>query len=109
MSKPHAHPQAGQGPVVLDIGGNVGALVIRMPHHLEGAEVEIRPASSPGRTVPLRHVGVVARPVASGFVDSAVFDALTEGNYDIHVRPNGPVLLTAEVRAGEVTFADWPS
>jgi hypothetical protein len=32
---------AGQGSVVLDIGGDVGALVVTMPPELEGVEVEI--------------------------------------------------------------------
>jgi hypothetical protein len=93
---------------VLDIGGDVGALVIKMPHHLEGAEIEIRPVPPPAPSVPLRHVVVVARPVVGGFVNSAVFDALPEGRYDLHVRPDGLILLSAEVRAGAVTFADWP-
>jgi hypothetical protein len=104
----HHNAHAGQGPVVLDIGADVGALVVRMPHDLEGAEIEIRPLPPVARSVPLRHVGVVARPVASGHVHSAVFDALTAGRYELYVRPDGPVALRADVRAGEVTFADWP-
>ncbi len=35
------NPHAGQGSVVLDIGGDVGALVVTMPAELEGVEVEI--------------------------------------------------------------------
>jgi hypothetical protein len=35
---------AGQGAVVLDIGGDVGALVVRMPASLAGVEIEARPA-----------------------------------------------------------------
>lgn len=35
------NPPAGQGSVVLDIGGDVGALVVTMPPELEGVEVEI--------------------------------------------------------------------
>ena len=31
---------AGQGSVVLDIGGDVGALVVTMPAELEGVEVD---------------------------------------------------------------------
>ena len=38
---------AGQGAVVLDIGGDVGALVVRMPPSLAGAEIEARPAGAP--------------------------------------------------------------
>ncbi len=35
---------AGQGAVVLDIGGDVGALVVHVPDQLAGAEIEICPA-----------------------------------------------------------------
>jgi hypothetical protein len=34
---------AGQGSVVLDIGGEIGALVLQAPAELEGVEIEIRP------------------------------------------------------------------
>jgi hypothetical protein len=34
------NPHAGQGSVLLDIGGSVGALVVTMPAELEGVEVE---------------------------------------------------------------------
>ena len=46
------NPYAGQGSVLLDIGGDVGALVVIMPAALAGAEVEIRPAptAAAGRT-----------------------------------------------------------
>jgi ABC-type Zn2+ transport system substrate-binding protein/surface adhesin len=36
------NPHAGHGSVVLDIGGDVGALVVAMPPELEGVEVEIK-------------------------------------------------------------------
>ena len=39
------NPYAGQGAVLLDIGDDVGALVVIMPAALDGAEVEIRPCS----------------------------------------------------------------
>jgi hypothetical protein len=34
---------AGQGAVLLDIGGDIGALVVAMPSSTVGLEVEIRP------------------------------------------------------------------
>ena len=103
----HHNTFAGQGPVVLDVGGDVGALVITMPDDLGDVEVEIRP--TPATAAPLRHVGVVARPVAGGHVHSAVFDALAAGRYELYVRPDGPVALSADVHAGEVTFTEWPA
>ena len=41
------NPHAGQGAaVVLDIGGDVGALIVVMPAGMDDVEVEIRPAGS---------------------------------------------------------------
>ncbi len=37
------NPYAGQGAVLLDIGDDIGALVVTMPAALDEAEVEIRP------------------------------------------------------------------
>jgi hypothetical protein len=37
---------AGQGAVLLDIGGDIGALVVTMPESMEGVEVEIRPVGA---------------------------------------------------------------
>ena len=113
------NPYAGQGSVLLDIGGDVGALVVRMPAALEGAEVEIRPAGP--HHVPDHghahghhphphhpHVAVVARPVAGGRVHSLVFPELREGTYVLYRRPNGPVELEVSVTGGAVAEAAWP-
>lgn len=37
------HSAAGLGTVMLDIGGEIGALVVTTPAALDGAEIEIRP------------------------------------------------------------------
>lgn len=116
---------AGQGSVVLDIGGDIGALVIVAPPELEGVEIEARPQ---GELVPrsdlhhrhdhgpgehhhhghLEHVAVVPRPLpGGGYVHSAVFAALPAGTYELYERPAGPVRLVAEVRGGAVTDAVW--
>ncbi len=128
------NPSAGQGPVVLDIGDDVGALVVTMPAWMDGLEVEIIPSGSrqaghedhprgdhhehehghglDGHTHPASappHVAVVARPLPDGStVHSLVYGELTDGDYDLYVRPNGPVQLTATVCGGQVTLADWP-
>jgi hypothetical protein len=44
---------AGQGAVVLDIGGDVGALVVVMPASLAGEEIEARPVAGPALTLHL--------------------------------------------------------
>jgi hypothetical protein len=95
---------AGQGPVLLDIGGDIGALVLRMPPELAGNEVEARPVEHADDWAHLPHVGVLAR----GLSHTAVFGELPEGDYQLYLRPAGPVALTVRVRGGEVTEADWP-
>ncbi len=118
------NPHAGKGSsVLLDIGGDVGALVIGLPSTLEGEEIELRPVGhSPfehrhghGHAVGhphshLPHVAVVPRPSPEGeTIYSAVFYEVPQGRYELYVRPDGPVHLTVDVTGGEVTSADWPS
>jgi hypothetical protein len=126
------NPFAGQGPVLLDIGGDVGALVVTMPAELAGIEVEIRPTGLPrsaaehvpGHDHPhdhgadshgqlhggqLPHVAVVPRPVAGSQVHSLVFPELIEGSYELYERPSGPVELTVTITGGQVTESVWPS
>lgn len=151
------NPHAGTGSVVLDIGGDIGALIVVMPAEMDGLEVEIVPAgtdtrpaevigsdgptsehptdqlhqhhhshpddhsqphshSHPGGEVHTHddfspappHVAVVGRPTPSGAtVHSLVYSALTEGEYDLYVRPFGRVHLTAAVVGGQVTEMHW--
>jgi hypothetical protein len=99
---------AGQGAVVLDIGGTVGALLVRMPAAMLGREVEICPAGPrPDGHVP--HVAVIARPTAGGPVPCLVYPELSEGEYQLNERYRDEVVLTAVVVGGEVTEAVWPA
>jgi len=43
------NPNAGQGSVVLDIGGDIGALIVVMPAEMEDLEVEIVPTGTDAR------------------------------------------------------------
>ncbi|GAA3096773.1 hypothetical protein [Kribbella aluminosa] len=126
------NPHAGKGSsVLLDIGGDIGALVITMPAELDGEEIELRPAGSTntssshtehhthththghshahGHAGVLPHVAVVPRPSPAGeIVHSAVFFEVPQGSYELYVRPDGPVRLTVDVAGGSVTEAAWP-
>ena len=117
---------AGQGAVLLDIGGDVGALVVAMPASTVGLEVEIRPLD--GQHVPahahghthdhdhhghdhhghLAHVAVVARPVGDGHLPSLVFPDLAAGHYELFEKgcPDA-VALRVEVTGGVVSTVDW--
>lgn len=118
------NPYAGQGPVLLDIGGDVGALVVRMPEWLIDAEVEIRPmgtttaqgahqhAGEPGSGqdhVHHPHVAVVPRATPAGLVPSLVYPEVSAGSYELFPLPDGPVGLAVSVTGGRVTQADWPA
>jgi hypothetical protein len=126
------NPYAGQGPVLLDIGGTVGALVVTMPGSADGLEVELRatdvgaaqpdghphprdgaphshhgaPHAHSGTHHP--HVGVVGRPTGAGTVFSLVYPAVEEGEYRLFPLPEGDALLTVHVAGGAVTQASWP-
>jgi hypothetical protein len=102
------NPHAGKGSVLLDIGGDVGALVVTMPEVLLGHEVEVVTGSEPmGHHRP--HVAVVPRPVAGGTVPSLVFPELLEGRYALVPKGTDDVRLVVEVRGGGVTTATWPA
>jgi hypothetical protein len=97
---------AGQGSVLLDIGGDVGALVVTMPTRMLGEEVEVVTRHDPpGHHRP--HVAVVPRPVPGGTVPSLVFPELVEGSYALVPKGTDDVRLRVDVRGGEVTSAVW--
>jgi hypothetical protein len=109
------NPHAGQGSVLLDIGGDVGALVVAMPPAMVGVEIEIAPVGGGGqhrhehghRHRP--HVAVVDRPVTDGSLPSLVFPDLVEGSYELFDKGQETVLLTAAISGGQVTFLEWPT
>jgi hypothetical protein len=113
------NPFAGQGPVLLDIGGDVGAIVLRLPPELLGAEIELHGRAAPGAHGHPHgegshhhphhhpHVAVVERPVAGGSIFAAVFPAVQAGRYELR-EPGSGVSVGVEVTGGSVTEADWP-
>jgi hypothetical protein len=110
VSHAHENPHAGQGSVLLDIGGDVGALVVTMPEALLGHEIEVvsRASTEPaGHHRP--HVAVVPRPVPGGTVPSLVFPELLEGRYALVPKGTDDVRLVVDVHGGEVTSAVWPA
>jgi hypothetical protein len=102
------NPFAGQGSVLLDIGDDIGTMVIAIPPELEGVEVEIRPAVPPTGHVHHPHVAVVNRPVAGGLLPSLVFPEVQEGTYGLYLKHEDVRQLTVTVAGGEVSSAQWP-
>ena len=99
----HRHTADG-GPVVLDIGGDVGALVLRTSAALAGQEIEISPVEEPEHR---RHVAVHQRDLAGAPVHAAVFPDLRWGSYQLW-SPDGSPTMTVSIRGGRVTEASWP-
>jgi len=92
-----------RGAAVLDIGDDVGALVLDAPEALLGHEVELEPEGDRSRRV---HTVVREQRVGPVRRFAAVFPALRAGRYRICAGHGaGPVM----VAGGAVTQADWPS
>ncbi len=111
---PHAHPHAeenpdaGQGSVLLDIGGDVGALVVVMPDDSIGREVDIWPLDLLGTSYHPEHVAVVSRPTPNGSLPTLVYGALRAGDYALCAKGSTEVELRVSVAGGAVTQEDWP-
>jgi hypothetical protein len=110
---------AGHGAVVLDIGGDIGALVVTMPESMIGLEVEIRPLdgqhghahrhSHVHSHEHLAHVAVVARPVGEGQLPSLVFPELESGRYELFEKGRSEsVAMVAAIEGGAVVTVGWP-
>jgi hypothetical protein len=93
------HPES----VVLDIGQNVGALMIYTDAALRGREIEVSPRG--GIAMPV-HVEVLERRVNGRPFFAAVFPGLRAGDYDIW--EHFPTLSgTVTIVGGEVATVDW--
>ena len=92
------HPES----VVLDIGQDVGALIIYTEPQLHGREIEVSPCGGAARV----HVEVLERRINGRAVFAAVFPGLRAGDYDIwedSANPGGGVTIVG----GEVATVDW--
>jgi hypothetical protein len=95
-----SHPEH----VVLDIGGEFGALVLYVPPELRGREIEISPLGHDTQRV---HTAVLERIVAGRTVFAAVYPQLAAGTFHLWfdedpTRPN-----RVEIEAGQVAELDW--
>lgn len=100
----HMLGPSGVGSVVLDIGGNTGALVIVTGPEWHGREIEISPKDQDPSV--RTHVAVRARHVASGVRYTAVFPALPAGAYVIWRTPT-EMAGTVVVAGATVTEIEW--
>lgn len=73
-------PPSGDGTVVLEIGGEVGALVVHTPPELDGHEIDLFPI---GSTIPCMHSAVRRRDVWGQHRWAAVYPAVAAGDYTL--------------------------
>jgi hypothetical protein len=90
------------GPVVLDIGGDIGAALVIGDDALGGREVEIR---RHGRQWDGEHVAFHRRNTDAGAVTAAVFPRLRSGTWEVRLRdaPADDAPPAFGVTGGQVT------
>lgn len=91
--------------VILEIGQDVGALVIYTTEALAGREIEVSLRSEQSSRV---HTDVLERRVNGRPVFAAVFASLPAGTYTIWGYDPKPV-DTVTIEGGAVTEVDWRS
>lgn len=99
----HAYGPSETGSVVLDLGGDTGALIIYTGRDLHGREIEISRADTP-RT----HSAVRERRVRDGTFHSAVYPDLPAGLYTVWWDDRTPAGAVT-VSGGSVAEFVWPT
>lgn len=98
----HHHGVARGAAVVLDIGGDVGAVIVYLGAQSVGAELDIQPLGDPARRF---HTGVHDRDVEGVVTRVAVFPEVSTGRYELldeHARP----FAVLHAAGGEVRTLD---
>lgn len=90
------------GPPVLDIGGDIGAMVVLMDPATAGTELHLRSEHDPPIAV---HTGVWTRPQGTAMVTAAVFPELVAGNYWV-LDADGHDVRAVVIGGGELTEID---
>jgi hypothetical protein len=106
----HDHPPAEQYSarphpeyVVLEIGDDIGALIVHANLQLHGVEIEISPTGDDARR---QHKEVLERRAGNTAAFTAVFDGLPAGSYTLWI--DGEALAReVDVEAGAVAQLDW--
>jgi hypothetical protein len=103
-SAEHRLGPSGLGTVVMEVGGDIGALVLYTPAEMDGDEIEISRDDEPGarRThsqVRPRHLGAVTKY-------AAVYPGLAAGPYTLW-RDEGTPAASVTIVGGQITNCRW--
>ena len=104
MTEPAAGPSA-PGTVVMELGADVGALVLYTSAGLNGREIEISRDDRPGAARTHSQVRPRHGPAATTY--AAVYPGLRAGQYTIWRDGQSPA-ATATITGGRVTSCRWP-
>ena len=88
--------------IVLDIGGDIGALMVYTDAHLWGKEIEVSPKANPSQRT---HTAILERHIANRVTFVGVFPALQAGDYYLWSNTPTPVAEVTIV-GGAVTEVD---
>jgi hypothetical protein len=91
--------------VVLEIGAELGALIVHAPAAMHGVEIEISPD---GNDASRSHKQVLERLSGGRPAYTAVFDGLTRGTYTLWT-DGVPRVRGVEVAGGAVARLEWPA
>ena len=97
VARPHPEP------VVLEIGGTLGALVVYAVAELLDTPIEISPT---GRDDERAHQHVLERPLQTGIAYAAVFDRIEQGTYTLWMHDPARA-RDVEIQGGRVTEIRW--
>jgi hypothetical protein len=107
----HAHDLGPSytGTVVLDIGGDTGALIINAGPEQHRLEIEISQVRSdaPSDGPPRTHAAVRERRLAGGVRYTAVYPDLHAGTYMVWRDASTPA-TTVTITGGSITEYQWP-
>lgn len=102
----HGTGPTGAGSVLLELGGDIGALVLHTPARLHGTEIEISPSGA-GPHSRRTHSLVRERVTAAGVGYAAVYPQVPADRYTIWGEDGLPVGTTV-ISGGQVTSFFWP-
>lgn len=94
-----AHPES----ILMDIGDDVGGLIIYTQPDLRGQEIEVSRREAVDKRT---HVEVLERPVNGRTIFAAAFPQLLAGVYAVW-GTDGAVAAYVNVNGGEIATVDW--